>query len=604
MGNEDLNTILEKESDEFIKSSVEDFVLIPSVSEDIDDESLFDEDVLEDNVKIYSNSLFKFDDEYISSDVNPLFEKVLENIENKDSYDFNLDEPALLVTSLFDSNEDECFDSGGDIDEIDTSLDNDISTDIEDGYHDSEGDVLYLERLLSDDTTPNFPPEVFLDHDPRSLSDINDLEIMVKVFDPRISEKFFSPTYVSLPFKDRHHLFLTLAMSPDNAQSAVTYTFISSDSDGPSWGIPLMNAGEFLEMDPCEEVSQQGQVHPLSPAYVPDPLKLDEHAPIYVSEPEHPEYHAPSDDDIQVKDDEEDPEEDPSKEHEPKDDDEDLDEDPNKEHELEDEDTKEPSKGYDEIELFEEDETAITPPSRHHGARISVRPQKHLAASTQALIDAFAAGSSLFPLPPTSLAYDQAPLGHREAMISESSVAVVARAPRGQYDFVDTVEVGQGLIRSLGHDTQTIARAADRAKDVCYFRALQAFEQRMMTSIEEDNLRVSYQAQVRRQESKYFYTQLHDAQTDRRDIRLEIDVVRGQRIAYETELQEVHQAYLSFEARNRALLARLEILKTHMSHMEWQCQSAEDLAVTQMMCIHALKARARTNTVEDARSSC
>nr|GEZ57480.1 putative reverse transcriptase domain-containing protein [Tanacetum cinerariifolium] len=421
-------------------------------------------------------------------------------------------------------------------------------------------------------------------------------------------------------------------MSPDNAQSAVTYTFISSDSDRPSWGIPLMNAGEFLEMDPCEEVSQQGQVHPLLPAYVPDPLKLDEHAPIYVPEPEHPEYHAPSDDDIQVKDDEEDPEEDPSKEHEPKDDDEDLEEDPNKEHELEDEDTKEPSKGYDEIELFEEDETAITPPSRHHGARISVRPQKPLAASTQALIDAFAAGSSLFPLPPTSLAYDQAPLGHREAMIcmrddipeedmppqrrfvftaplprcdvAESSVAVAARAPRGQYDFVDTVEAGQGLIRSLGHDTQTIARAVDRAKDVCYFRALQAFEQRMMTSIEEDNLRVSYQAQVRRQESKYFYTQLHDAQTDRRDIRLEIDVVRGQRIAYETELQEVHQAYLSFEAQNRALLARLEILKTHMSRIEWLRQSAEDLAVTQMMRIHALKARARTNTVEDARSSC
>nr|GEU72283.1 putative reverse transcriptase domain-containing protein [Tanacetum cinerariifolium] len=54
------------------------------------------------------------------------------------------------------------------------------------------------------------------------------------------------------------------------------------------------------------------------------------------------------------------------------------------------------------------------------------------------------------------------------------------------------------------------------------------------------NLRISYQAQVRRQESKYFYTQLLDAQTDRRDIRLEIDVVRGQRTTYETELHENH----------------------------------------------------------------
>nr|GFA75298.1 hypothetical protein [Tanacetum cinerariifolium] len=78
---------------------------------------------------------------------------------------------------------------------------------------------------------------------------------------------------------------------------------ISSNSDGPSWGIPLMNAGELSEMDPYEEVTQQGQAHPLSPAYVADPIKLDEHAPVYVSEPEHPEYHAPSDDDIQVEDD-------------------------------------------------------------------------------------------------------------------------------------------------------------------------------------------------------------------------------------------------------------------------------------------------------------
>nr|GFC09314.1 reverse transcriptase domain-containing protein [Tanacetum cinerariifolium] len=90
-----------------------------------------------------------------------------------------------------------------------------------------------------------------------------------------------------------------------------------------------------------------------------------------------------------------------------------------------------------------------------------------------------------------------------------------------------------------------------------------------------------------------FYTQLLDAQTDRKDIRLEIDVVRGQRIAYETELHEVHQAYLSSEARNRELLARLETLETHMSRMEWQRQSAEDLAATQMMRIHTIEARAR-----------
>nr|GEZ62555.1 hypothetical protein [Tanacetum cinerariifolium] len=42
-------------------------------------------------------------------------------------------------------------------------------------------------------------------------------------------------------------------MSSDNAQSVVTYTSISSNLDGPSWGIPLMNVDELSEMDPYEE---------------------------------------------------------------------------------------------------------------------------------------------------------------------------------------------------------------------------------------------------------------------------------------------------------------------------------------------------------------
>ncbi|GKE72551.1 hypothetical protein Tco_1534592, partial [Tanacetum coccineum] len=68
------------------------------------------------------------------------------------------------------------------------------------------------------------------------------------------------------------------AMSLDNASSIVTYTSVSSDSNGPSsWGIPLVNAGEIPDMDSYEEVAQQGQAHPLSPAYIPDPMELDGH---------------------------------------------------------------------------------------------------------------------------------------------------------------------------------------------------------------------------------------------------------------------------------------------------------------------------------------
>ncbi|GKG08628.1 hypothetical protein Tco_0334460, partial [Tanacetum coccineum] len=136
-----------------------------------DDESLSDDDVPEENFKIYSNPLFEFDDEYISSNVNPLFDEVFEDIENKDSYVSNLDEPALIVTPLSDVNEDECFDPGGDIDEIDPFLYIDVPMDIKDDFHDFEGDIIYLESFLNEDTIPNLPPEIFLDYDQRSLKD-------------------------------------------------------------------------------------------------------------------------------------------------------------------------------------------------------------------------------------------------------------------------------------------------------------------------------------------------------------------------------------------------------------------------------------------------
>ncbi|GJS21990.1 hypothetical protein Tco_0450622 [Tanacetum coccineum] len=161
--------------------------------EDINDESLLEEDVLKENFKIYSNPLFEFDDEYISSGINPLFNEMLEDIENKDSYVSNFDEPTLLVTPLFDANEDECFDPGGDIHEIDA----DVSTDIEDGYHDSKGDIIYLKCFLINDTTHNLPSKVFLDHNLKILKD-----------EPNIDDLKIKET-VRITFEDRHYLSLT-----------------------------------------------------------------------------------------------------------------------------------------------------------------------------------------------------------------------------------------------------------------------------------------------------------------------------------------------------------------------------------------------------------
>ncbi|GJR31306.1 hypothetical protein Tco_1107538 [Tanacetum coccineum] len=208
MGNEDFSTIPEKESGEFIKSSVKDLVPIPSEFEDTSEsdsdcnlpscDDLSPINVYEEKSVTFSNPLFDSNDNFTSSDdeslsdddINPLFDEVLENIESKDSYVSNLDEPALLVTPLSDANEDECFDPGGDIDEIDAFL----VMDIEDGYHDSEGDIIYLESLLINDTIPNLPPEVFFNHELKCLMDepeLDNLTSVVKVFDPGISEKIF-----------------------------------------------------------------------------------------------------------------------------------------------------------------------------------------------------------------------------------------------------------------------------------------------------------------------------------------------------------------------------------------------------------------------------
>ncbi|GJX04783.1 hypothetical protein Tco_0190699 [Tanacetum coccineum] len=113
MGDEHLSTF-----------SVEEIVPIPRESEDTyrsdskkilplcDDLSSIN---VPDDFLTFSNPLFEFDVNFNSSDINPLFDEVLEDIECKDSYDSNLDESTFLVTPLSDSNKDEYLASGDDI---------------------------------------------------------------------------------------------------------------------------------------------------------------------------------------------------------------------------------------------------------------------------------------------------------------------------------------------------------------------------------------------------------------------------------------------------------------------------------------------------------
>ncbi|GJY07955.1 hypothetical protein Tco_0375009 [Tanacetum coccineum] len=142
MGNEEPSTIPKKESDEFIKSSVEDLIPIPRESEDAS-----------------------------GSDITP----------------------------LSDSNKDECLAPRDDI-ELFLHHDPSISVfSILEGFIDEplleENDDLFdLESKESD------WKKILYD------APIDDLIIEDKVFDPRIYEKSFSLTFVKLTFEDRHYL--------------------------------------------------------------------------------------------------------------------------------------------------------------------------------------------------------------------------------------------------------------------------------------------------------------------------------------------------------------------------------------------------------------
>ncbi|GKF55807.1 hypothetical protein Tco_0166147, partial [Tanacetum coccineum] len=177
MGDEHLDTIPEKESNELIKSNVENLVPIPSESEDFsdnesecdmpvcddfttfsnplfdsnddftssDDELLSDEDVPMENFKIYSNPLFD-DEEIISPKIDPhsfnAESNFIESLLNRDTLIDSLPKFDYLLEEF-----------SGELTHIDLILPG-----IEKADHDPEGDIHLVERLLYDNSSP-CPPE-------------------------------------------------------------------------------------------------------------------------------------------------------------------------------------------------------------------------------------------------------------------------------------------------------------------------------------------------------------------------------------------------------------------------------------------------------------
>ncbi|GKD49836.1 hypothetical protein Tco_1278812 [Tanacetum coccineum] len=198
MGDEHLDTIPATESDEFIKSSVENLVPTPSEFEDSSDdecdlphcydspknhnltfpnplfdingdftssdESFSEEDVPKENFIIFSNPLFDLDKEITSTKVDRIDDEVLEGIHlispGIDSFDAESD----LVESML--NQDISIDSSPKINSLldefsgELIIPKSIPLGIEEAKFDPNGDIHFLKMLLYDNSSPR-PLEEF-----------------------------------------------------------------------------------------------------------------------------------------------------------------------------------------------------------------------------------------------------------------------------------------------------------------------------------------------------------------------------------------------------------------------------------------------------------
>ncbi|GJV93243.1 hypothetical protein Tco_1541056 [Tanacetum coccineum] len=207
MGDEHFDTIPEKESDELIKSSVENLVPIPSESEDFsdnesecdmpvcddfttfsnplfdsnddftssDDESLSDEDVPMENFKIYSNPLFD-DEEIISTKIDPYSfnaeSNLIESLLNRDTlidfspkFDFLLEEFSGELAHI-----------------------NPIPPGIEKADFDLEEEIRLVENLLYDNSSPRPPEELNLEIADTIFESLSPSPILVVDSDSLIEE--------------------------------------------------------------------------------------------------------------------------------------------------------------------------------------------------------------------------------------------------------------------------------------------------------------------------------------------------------------------------------------------------------------------------------
>nr|GFB51257.1 hypothetical protein [Tanacetum cinerariifolium] len=218
MGDEHLDTIPEKKSDEFIKSSVENLVPNPSEFEDececdvpdcddsqttkfstfsnplfndstsSDDESSHEEVIYEMSFKTYSNPLFDLDEEIIFSEFNPIHNEDLDSTPKNNRFDTKsypleslLNRNTLMISSLkIDSL---LVEFAGELIFLES-----IPLGIDEANCDLGEDIHLVERLLYDNSSPRPSEEFVYENSNAEIESFSPSPIPVEDSDSRMEE--------------------------------------------------------------------------------------------------------------------------------------------------------------------------------------------------------------------------------------------------------------------------------------------------------------------------------------------------------------------------------------------------------------------------------
>ncbi|GJV62482.1 hypothetical protein Tco_1473310, partial [Tanacetum coccineum] len=145
-------------------------------------------------------------------------------------------------------------------DEIDAFLAMEVSSNFEEGYFDSEGDVTFLDNLLSDDTTHNLTSEVISDHEQKKSS---------ITFSPRSDPLHheFAGEAITLPSRNDREFgeYLSLMTDSEPAQEEIDIFLVLDDL------IPPGVENDDSEDEDNELPDLDHQDDPLIPRPPPEP---------------------------------------------------------------------------------------------------------------------------------------------------------------------------------------------------------------------------------------------------------------------------------------------------------------------------------------------